>query len=86
MSSESRLTRDGEAREVIYAWGSATAQELQLRADAHGRSACAVHIEDLFVAFTLGIDTYLAEVERDVARMSNVMKTLESVFTDVAIR
>ncbi len=51
MTSEASLTESGEARRIAYAWGTATAEELQHAVSALGHeNIVGVHIESLFAA------------------------------------
>jgi hypothetical protein len=51
LTSEAALTKTGEAREVIYSWGTASPAKLQASIDVLGReNYVAVHINDLFRA------------------------------------
>jgi hypothetical protein len=67
-SAESDLSNQGKARQIIYAWGSAKAEDLAAAAKALGRGDCAVHIRDLIDAFRAGLANYLEEVTRDPNR------------------
>jgi hypothetical protein len=64
-SAESDLSKQGKARQVIYAWGSAKADDLALTSKRLGRSDCVVHIRDLINAFRVGLANYLEEVMQD---------------------
>jgi hypothetical protein len=71
-SAESNLSKEGKAREVVYAWGDAKAEDLALAAKALGRNDCAVHIRDLIDAFRAGLANYLEEVMHDPNRQQKI--------------
>jgi hypothetical protein len=57
--AESRRSRDGKATQIWYAWGDASAEELQARINvAEVPPAVAVHVGDLSAAFRLGIERF----------------------------
>jgi hypothetical protein len=60
-SVESRLSREQEAVEIFYAWGSATSSDLQRIIDSTGRNAIALQTENLVEALRRGIDKFLSE-------------------------
>jgi hypothetical protein len=61
-SAESRLSRQGAASELFYAWGSGDAQELQGLVDnAATCDAKAIRVEKLFAALKGGIQQFLAD-------------------------
>jgi len=57
--AESRLSREGKARQIWYAWGDARPEDLQAIIDrADVPPAAAVHFDDLSAAFGLGIERF----------------------------
>ncbi len=57
--AESRLSRKGEARQVWYAWGDRSAEELQAEIDgADVPPVVAVHVDNLSAAFRLAIERF----------------------------
>lgn len=68
-TAASDLSRQGRVRPVIYAWGKASARDLQEASDALNPSLhVAIHVSYLFEAFRLGLADYLEELEADSAR------------------
>lgn len=64
-SAESKLSREGKASQIMYAWGSAQEQELQKLIDWEGsRNAKAVHVEKLFRALTAGIGRFFSTTDK----------------------
>jgi len=62
-SAESRLSREGRASEIFYAWGTADEQELQKLIDLEGsRDAKAIQVEKLLAALKQGVEQFIANV------------------------
>lgn len=72
LSAESGLSRSGHVRQLVYAWGSASAGQLQQASDRIGRSDIAIHVSELFLAFQDGVGVYCKEVESSTARLKMV--------------
>jgi hypothetical protein len=69
---DSDLSRGGLARTIIYAWGSASADDLAEAGRRLGRNDVALKIEDLVGAFRAGLGEYIEEVAHDSARLQNI--------------
>ena len=64
-SAESRLSREGQANETYYAWGTADEGDLQRRIDLAGsRNARAVHVEELLGALKQGVASFIADASQ----------------------
>ena len=66
-SADAALTRAGKARRLMYAWGTATAANLQTAAEITRRTGgtgeyVAIHLTDLFDAFRGGVSLFLADL------------------------
>ena len=62
-SAESKLSREGKASEIFYAWGTSEEQDLQQLIDLEGsRDAKAVQIEKLLTALRQGVEQFIANV------------------------
>jgi hypothetical protein len=62
-SAESRLSREGKASQLLYAWGVADEQELQKLIDLEGsRDAKAVQVEKLLAALKKGVEQFISNV------------------------
>ena len=84
-TSDSGLSAAGKARRVCYAVGSSTVQQLQASLDTQGRTDCvAVHLDDLFDAFRLGLANYLEHAFADPAQKMQLARKAERCFTIVA--
>ncbi len=69
LAAESDLSRGGEARPLIYAWGNASAEDLQKASNACNESPhAAIHVSDLLEGFRTGLVSYLDELEQDPDR------------------
>jgi len=72
LSAESDMSRKGQARQIVYAWGAAKAADLALTSKGIGRTDCAIHIRELIDAFRSGLADYLDEVMRDDNRQQRL--------------
>jgi hypothetical protein len=60
-SAESRLSRNQEAIEIFYAWGTANSEDLQAIIDSTDRKAVALQTEQLVKGLRIGIHKFLEE-------------------------
>jgi hypothetical protein len=71
--AESRLSLEEKARQIWYAWGDASAEDLQAIIDvADVPTAVAVHVDDLSAAFRLGIERFKRAALDDPERTNRV--------------
>ena len=61
-SAESDLSRNGKARKIVYAWGTASVESLRQAGQALGRNEISVHLRDLIDGFGLAIVKYIDDV------------------------
>jgi hypothetical protein len=61
-SAESDLSRDGRAKKLVYAWGTATADSLRKAGKALGRTEIGVHVRDLVYGFNHALIKYIDDV------------------------
>jgi hypothetical protein len=80
-SAESELSKQGKARQIIYAWGTANAEDLASASKALGRNDCAVHIRDLINALRVGSANYLEEIMLDPNREQKLKARANLWFT-----
>lgn len=79
-SAESKLSREGKASQIFYAWGNANEKELQRLIDtANTHNAKAIHIDRLYMALKVAVQRFLgatknAELIKDRA---------DKFFTDI---
>jgi len=60
-SAESKLSREGKASQVFYAWGNADEKDLQKLIDwVNTHDAKAVHIDKLYTALKVAVQRFLA--------------------------
>lgn len=79
--SESRRSRNGKGKQIWYAWGDASAEELQAIIDvADVPPAVAVHVDDLSAAFRLGIERFKQSTLDDSERANRVYDRAFSFF------
>ncbi len=83
-TAESRLTREGDAKQIFYAWGVGRAEDLQGLIDYVGtHSAVAVHIEHLFDAFRLGVERFKEALSNDPDQANLVYKRADKFFSNI---
>jgi hypothetical protein len=74
-SAESKLSRSGRARQIIYAWGNQTAVRLAEASKILKRDDVALHVNDLVVALRNGLADYMDDLERSAPeRQLSVVK------------
>jgi hypothetical protein len=61
-SAESDLSRNGRAKKLVYAWGTASADSLQKAGRVLGRSEISVHVRDLVYGFNRALIKYIDDV------------------------
>lgn len=83
LTANSRLSREGKARTIIYAWGSAAANDLRESAKRLGRTHVVVHVNNLHDAFHSGILQWEDEVKRDAQRRKRVEANLPASFVNL---
>jgi len=82
---DSKLTCDGKARRICYAWGTASVENLQHTIDLTNNSGeyVAVHIDDLNEAWRLGVLEFAKELERDLDRKLRVYRKASKFFSEL---
>lgn len=73
-SSSSDYTRTGKAREVIYAWGNASAVNLRAVSQAAGRDNIVLDVDELIKVFRSGVNMFFADLSKDSMRAEQVVK------------
>jgi|GEM_PF-2532024 len=63
--SESKLTKDGKAREIYYSHGGANPKTLQLMIALANKNAVSVVLEDLIRSFRNGMIDCISEIEKN---------------------
>lgn len=83
----SKLTSEGKARRICYAWGAASVQDLQRTIDLTNKSEeyVAVHIDDLYEAWRLGVLQFAEELEKDRDRKSRVYSKAAKFFSGLGM-
>jgi len=65
-SSSSKLSKDGEAKEIYYSWGKANIKSLQNDIDKRSKkNVVAIHINDFLEAFKEGIEKFKLSIKKD---------------------
>ena len=79
---DSKLQSEGKARYINYAWGPASVDEFQRAIDLAKDSdnVVALHVNDLYEAWRLGVLSFCEEIEKDPARKARVYKKADRFF------
>jgi hypothetical protein len=84
---DSRLSSEGKARRICYAWGTANAEDLQrtiVLMDSTDKYV-AVHLEELYEAWRLGLLLLTGELDGDAVRRSKVYAKAGQFFAELGI-
>ena len=87
-SPDSRLTTEGKARRICYAWGMAKVDELHRSIDLRGQSAkyVAVGVNDLYEGWRLGVEMFIQEIDSDPDRKEKVYEKAKRFFADLSMQ
>lgn len=85
LAAESNLSRSGRVRPVIYAWGNASATDLQKTSDTINESPhVAIHVSELLEGFRMGVGSYLQGLEHEPERMARVRENAGIWMTSIS--
>jgi hypothetical protein len=86
-TSGSKSSKEGKARQLAYAWGIATAEDLQqsLNNSGSGAECIAVHVQELYDAWRQGLLAFAKELEADPARMALVEDKADKFFENIGL-
>ena len=79
---ESSLSKEGKAREIVYAWGNGKPEDLQEIIDKASFTQRVVHIETLAEVFREGALNFLSELGADSERADLVVFRAGKLFKD----
>jgi hypothetical protein len=82
LAPDSDMSDQGKARQVCYAWGNRNADDLQALTAHEGmtdRFVC-VQIEDLYMAWQLGVELLVKEMDRDNVREARILARVTKFF------
>jgi hypothetical protein len=84
---DSKLGSEGKARYINYAWGTASVEELQRTIDLTKKSDkyVALHVNDLYEAWQLGVLRFCEEVEKDPERKARVYEKADQFFAELGL-
>jgi len=83
-TAESRLSREGRARQVFYAWGTGRVEDLQELIHYVGtHSAVAVHISELFDAFCIAVERFKQALSSDPEQANLVHERAGRFFSNM---
>lgn len=84
LTSEAALTQSGEARQVAYAWGTASAAKLQASINAlRPKNLVAVHIEEIFAAVREGMAQVVEASKTDALLRHRLEEAAAKHFTSM---
>jgi len=86
-TSEFNSQRLTGARRVFYAYGASSVQDLQSRIDSKNKSQewVAVHTNDLYEGWKLGLTKFLEELEKNHAKKARVHEKADKFFVDCVL-
>lgn len=84
---DSQLSTQGHARRICYAWGQARAEDLQRTIDLSnkGTEYVAVHVDELYEAWRLGLLAFTEDIENDPARKTRVYAKAKQFFSELNV-
>ena len=82
-SAASDYSRSGKAREVVYAWGTASATNLRAISQAVGRDHIVLDVDELIKVFKNGVDRFFSELLEDPKRKALVAVNAGIWFTNM---
>ena len=84
---DSQVSSVGKARRIYYAWGTASVQDLQRTIDLTNKTGeyVAVHVNDLYEAWRLGVLQFTEELEKNPDRISRVYKKASKFFSELGL-
>ena len=83
-SSESRLSREGNAKPIFYAWGTGPTEYLENLIDTVGNSPrVALHVEQLLDAFRTGVERFQQRLHGDPNMSALVKDRTEKFFINM---
>jgi len=81
-SSESKLSRNNQAKEIIYSWGNQTPEPLQGILNKVGIIAYVIQVETLADVFKKAVQNYLNDVKEDSDRINLIVQRAANFFKD----
>ena len=83
-AADSRLARDGRAKKIAYAWGTAKAEKLKRASVALGRQdwQC-LHIGELVAAFKQAVADHCDHIQSDAVAMERFERAAGLWFTNL---
>jgi hypothetical protein len=78
---DSDLSRKGSVRKIIYAWGTAKAEDLSKAANLLERAEVAIHISELIESFREGLASYFDVIVHSPGRLQRIEESTDLWFT-----
>jgi hypothetical protein len=85
-TSESRLSRKGRAKQIFYAWGVAPTENLQQLINYVDKyPAIAVHVDNLFRSFQVGVQSFKQTLCNNPVKAKLVYERAGKLFTNLSM-
>jgi hypothetical protein len=86
-TADSKLSSTGEARRICYSWGTGNVHDLHRTLQWAGNASehVAVHVNDLYEAWRLGVLKFTDELEKTPERKRQVYKKADKFFSDLSL-
>lgn len=86
LTAFSKLSREGKARTISYAWGAASVDDLHITVRVLGRvDIVGVHVTKLQEALRVGFQSFLLDIASDASRLAAVRKRAAKLFSHLPI-
>lgn len=83
-SFSSKMSREGKAKEIYYAWGNKRVEDLKKIILFYRKDAAAIHIDDLFNAFKVGIEEFKTDIRISFNKRKSVYhRTKKFIFANI---
>jgi hypothetical protein len=82
-TAESSSSQRGNVKEIYYAWGDRSSNELQKRIDNTGRPVIVIHIRELFNSFVNGVDLFQKDLCNNTKKAKLVYKRTNKFFINI---
>lgn len=86
-SPDSKLSHEGKVRRICYAWGTGNVQNCQRAIDLTSESEyVAIHINELYEAWQLGVLKFIEQLENDPNRKAIVYQKANKFFSNLSTK
>lgn len=83
-TSKSKLSCEGKAKEILYAWGTGRAEDLQELVKLSGKfSIIALHIEKLIKAYQIAVERFKQHLSNNPQKANIVYERAQKFFSNM---